>query len=75
MIYCQRLLGHRKTRWTLVAGITLVVLPIVGCALDQGIKAAVPLTSEAKLRKKVSQQLHDSSFPTAAQSGAPQAAP
>ncbi len=75
MIYCRRLLGHRKTHWAVVASITAVVLPIAGCALDQGIKAAVPLTSEAKLRKKVSKQLQDSSFPTAAQSGAPQAAP
>ena len=75
MNYCQRLLGRRKTRWALMASVTAVVLPMIGCALDQGIKAAVPLTSEAKLRKKVSKQLQDSSFPTAAQSGAPQAAP
>ena len=75
MICYQRLLERRKTRWVLVAGVTAVVFPIVGCAIDQGIKAAVPITSEAKLRKKVSEQLQDSSFPTAAQSGAPQAAP
>ena len=75
MICCKQLFGHRKIRWTLVAGIIAIAIPIAGCALDQGIKAAVPITSEAKLRKKVSKQLKDSSFPTAAQSGAPQAAP
>ncbi len=65
----------RQASYRAAAAILLstVALLASGCTVNERLRAAMPVSAEAQLRKDVAKQLKSSSFPTAAESGAPQA--
>ena len=65
----------RQASFRIAAAVLLSATALLasGCTVNERLRAAVPVSSEAQLRKEVAKELESSSFPTAAESGAPRA--